>query len=288
MRIALFLAATLAGAAVPACAQGPDLTYLQTYVWRGGGDETFGGFSAIELREDGSGFIALSDRGRITEGQLLRDAEMRITGVEAAPLRLLGNGAGGVLARRRSDSEGLALAPDGEIFISFEGATRVRTQTGPDGGPAALPIPDGFRRMQNNSSLEALAVDAEGRLYTLPERSGRLDRPFPVYRFDGDAWRVAFDLPRTGPFLPVGADVGPDGLLYILERDFTGVGFRARIRRMALDGTGLEELLVTGRHDNLEGISVWHDGESLRITMISDDNFNWFQRTEIVEYRVQD
>lgn len=288
MRSAPLLAALLIGTALPACGQENALTYLQTHVWDGGTDETFGGFSGIEVLPDGLGFIALSDRGRITEGRFIRDADGRITGIEAAPLRPLDNGSGGLLTPRRSDSEGLALAPDGELFISFEGATRVRTETGPEGVPFALPRPAAFRALNNNASLEALAVGPDGRIYTTPERSGRLDRPFPVYCYDGADWSVAFDLPRTGPFLPVGADIGPDDLLYILERDFTGLGFRTRIRRVALDGSGLETLLETGGHDNLEGISVWQADDGLRLTMISDDNFNWLQRTEIVEYRLRD
>jgi hypothetical protein len=40
------------------------------------------------------------------------------------------------------------------------------------------------------------------------------------------------------------------------------------------------------QYDNLEGISVWRDGQGIRLTMVSDDNFGMFQRTELVEYRV--
>jgi hypothetical protein len=95
------------------------------------------------------------------------------------------------------------------------------------------------------------------------------------------------------PFLPVGADFGPDGKLYILERHLNGIfGFQSRIRRFAIGETSLveEETLLasmTARHDNLEGISVWRDAEgAIRITMISDDNYRSFQRTEFVEYRI--
>ena len=51
--------------------------------------------------------------------------------------------------------------------------------------------------------------------------------------------------------------------------------------------TGGEVLIQTnaGVHDNLEGLSVWRDRTgAIRLTMVSDDNFNLFQRTEIVEY----
>ena len=76
----------------------------------------------------------------------------------------------------------------------------------------------------------------------------------------------------------------------MLERDFLGIGFRSRVRRFDLTG-GNEQVLLETRlraHDNLEGISVWQDEQGLRMTLISDDNFRAFQRTEIVEYRLTD
>ena len=50
-----------------------------------------------------------------------------------------------------------------------------------------------------------------------------------------------------------------------------------------------EHILTTSllQFDNLEGIAVWADGQGIRITMISDDNFLFVQRTELVEYRVR-
>jgi hypothetical protein len=44
------------------------------------------------------------------------------------------------------------------------------------------------------------------------------------------------------------------------------------------------------RHDNLEGLSVWRDPAGrLRLTMLSDDNLRqWLQRTEFVDYIVED
>ena len=76
----------------------------------------------------------------------------------------------------------------------------------------------------------------------------------------------------------------------LLERDFTGLGFRSRLRRVNPDGSGEETLLTTstGTHDNLEGLDVWADGEGLRATMISDDNRYFFQETQFVDYRLPD
>jgi hypothetical protein len=137
-------------------------------------------------------------------------------------------------------------------------------------------------------------VDAAGTLYGVPERSGGLTEPFPVYRYRDGVWDVPFSVARRGEFLPVGADVGPDGLLYLLERRFLGVfGLQSRVRRFAVDGDGIgqEQTLfetLPRTHDNLEGIAVWRDAQGfIRLTMISDDNGRApLQRTEFVEYRV--
>ncbi|MGX9845946.1 esterase-like activity of phytase family protein [Limimaricola litoreus] len=263
--------------------------YIGSHVWPEQAHGA-GGFSAIELDEDGLGFVTLSDRARIFDGRLTRDEEGRITGVEITRSEPLRSGREGIMTGHLADSEGLAIGPDGRRWISFEAKARVRSETGPH-GPQVLPRPRAFPRMQFNSALEALAIDAEGALYTLPERSGRLDRPFPVYRWKEGQWTIPFTIPRRDSFLVTGADFGPDGNLYLLERDFVGIGFRSRVRRFAPDGTQEEVLLETGVgvHDNLEGLSVWRDDLGrIRLTMISDDNFRFFQTTEFVEYAVDE
>ena len=179
--------------------------------------------------------------------------------------------------------------------MSFEAFHRVWTYTSTKGEAAWLPRHPDFRTLQNNSALEALAIDAAGVLYAIPERSGKLDRPFPVYRYQNGQWDRKLSLPRHGQHLVVGADFGPDGKLYLLERHYAKLqGFSTRIRRFTLTAQGFDQgetLLETpvGRHDNLEGISVWQDTQgNTRVTLISDDNFRWFQRTEIVEYVVKE
>jgi len=277
---ALVLVALLAG---PATAQATLIgSFVWSQAWTG-----FGGFSAIEITDDGAGFIALSDRSLLVSGQFIRDGD-GITGVAVTDRQPLLDDAGRPLRGDRADSEGLALAPDGTLFISFEGVPRVRRQSGMTGTPILLPSHPDFALMQSNAALEALAIGPDGTLYTIPERSGRANRPYPVYRFADGEWTIAFTIPRIGPFLPSGADIGPDGMLYLLERDFVGIGFRSRVRRFGLDGSGGEVLVQTGlgTHGNLEGISVWADARGLRLTMIADDNFQFLQQTQIVEYRL--
>lgn len=278
----------LQGSASPPLPQG----LLQAFRWTGD-DPNFGGFSGFHLWPDGERFLAISDKGMFLEGRIERGPDGAITGVRqgrVTPLLARGTDA---LSAGRTDSEGLAVAPDGRVFISFEGVARVLEYDRISGSAVNLPDHPDFAEMQNNSSLESLAVDAAGTLYTLPERSGNLSRPFPVYRFKGGRWDQPFGLPRLGSFLAVDAAVGPDGRFYLLERDFQGLaGFASRVRSFALGADGLSDERVemesaVGSHDNLEGLTVWRDASgALRMTMVSDDNFNFFQTTEIVEYRV--
>jgi hypothetical protein len=62
------------------------------------------------------------------------------------------------------------------------------------------------------------------------------------------------------------------------------------VRRITLQGDRIagDEVVMQSperRHDNLEGLAVWRDSAgAIRLTMISDDNFQALQRTEFVEY----
>lgn len=257
--------------------------------------EGHGGYSGLEISADGTRFIALSDRGHIATGRLIRK-DTAISDVKTMSFGPLHTRDGRPMPRDLSDSEGLAQGVRGSMFVSFEGAHRIRrydSLTAP--ARPVLPHP-AFKTLQPNSGIEALAIDAKGALYAIPERSGGKTRPFPVYRFRDGRWDTPFSIPRRGRYLAVGADFGPDGMLYLLERRFSGpFGFSSRVRRFAFSEQGglerEETLLRTHNftYDNLEGIAVWRDESgAIRLTMISDDNFNFFQVTEFVEYRLTD
>ncbi len=300
--VALALLAVLATlshscAAEPTVTPKPDLpapvaSHVGTYVWHMDAED-FGGFSGLRIEQDGHRFTALSDRATLRWGRVIRDATGRITGLEPqGHARLKDSEGRKLMPGWKGDSEGLAIGPDGALFVSFEGLTRVARYAAPDSPAQVLPRPQAFKDMQRNSSLETLAITPDGAILTVPERSGALNRPFPVWRFRDGAWDQPFSIPRSGDWLTVDADIGPDGRFYLLERDFMGLlGFRSRVRRFDLSPAALsnEQVLLTSfpmQYDNLEGIAVWQDDRGIRITMISDDNFGMLQRTELVEYRV--
>ncbi|WEF24652.1 esterase-like activity of phytase family protein [Paracoccus sp. S3-43] len=284
---ALFLIA--AGAPAPAAS----LDYVGTFVWRDDND-SFGGFSGIEISPDGTAFHALTDRAHLYWGSIDRDSQGLIRAMNIAGRVHLKDSKGVPLPPGYTgDSEGLAIGEDDAIWVSFEGLDRVARYDHPDARATAFDPPPKGPGMRNNSGLEALAI-RDGIIHAVPERSGAESRPFPILTFRDGAWRQAGEIRRDPRWLAVGADFGPDGWFYLLERDFQGIlGFASRVRRMQLtdDGPVNEEILLTTRplqYDNLEGLAVWHDGQGIRLTMISDDNFLFVQRTELVEYRLRD
>ncbi|MDT1063135.1 esterase-like activity of phytase family protein [Paracoccus sp. CPCC 101403] len=270
----------------------PLVERVDTHVWSID-EPDFGGYSGLHLSEGGTRFIALSDRATLRWGRIERDPDGRILRVLSEGDTRIKDSEGRPLRPGwRGDSEGLAVGKDGKLWISYEGLTRVVSHDTPESPAHVLPRPEAFKQMQRNSSLESLAILPDGTLLTIPERSGGMNRPFPVWRFRDGAWDQPFSIPRRGDFLAVDADIGPDGRLYLLERDFMGLlGFRSRVRRFDLTPDGVtneQELLVSLplQYDNLEGMSVWQGPQGIMLTLISDDNFSRFQRTEFVEFRV--
>ncbi|MGL6210101.1 MAG: esterase-like activity of phytase family protein [Paracoccaceae bacterium] len=253
-------------------------------------DPKFGGFSAVSIGQGGASIIALSDRGSYTDGPLMRDETGRLTGANFAPMRALSGPEGVRLRGNDADSEALAIGANGSLYVGFEVNVRILRYDHLGGSGDPLPTNPAFTDLRPNRSLEALAIDANGTLYTIPERPAP-GPTLPLYRLADGIWLPPLGLPRPDNFRPVAADIGPDGRLYLLERRFHGPrGFASRLRRFDLDSLHGETLLQTspGLHDNLEGLSVWQARDGLRATMISDDNFLALQVTEIVEYRLPD
>lgn len=264
--------------------------HLSSYHWTNESAD-FGGYSGILLSPDGLGFLTLSDRAHAIQGRIFRHQD-HIIGVTSSQIIKLGIPDALFVNPERRDTEGLALDLAGRLYVSLEATNRVLCRD-KDGTWTALPSYPAIQTLPENRGLEALASAADGTLFALPEVSADILAPFPVFRYRHEAgWDIPMAITRSDGFLPVGADIGPDEKLYVLERGFGGFGFSSRVRRFDLlnelsdEQTG-EILLSTParRHDNLEGLAVWATttGE-LRLTMISDDNFLFLQKTELVEY----
>jgi hypothetical protein len=279
--------ATLAGQTEPP-------GYLGTFVWSDP-DPRFGGLSGLEISADGASVTALSDRGAFVTARLTRDMDRHLTGVTDVQVEKLGGIGDQPLGEGEGDSEGLALSPDGQSLVSFEGPARILSFAVLGEGGTLIPGPRDFESLTKNGALESLAVDASGNVYAIPEESPRPDGDFPVFLLEDGTWTTPFLIESLGTFLPVGADFGPDGRLYVLERQFRGLGgFATRLRRFDPASTGAQvgEVLfqtAPGRFGNLEGVAVWQvPGGRLRATLLTDDNFLPVLSTELVEFGLPD
>lgn len=251
-------------------------------------DDWFGGFSGLEVSANGATAILISDKGTLVQASLIRE-KGKITAVQLQDSMPLRHRNGNLLRELSTDAEGLAINAQGTAYISFEQYHRVAHLDLETGRTRPIAKARTFAGFQPNSGLEALAVHPDGTLYTLPERSSSRNASFDLHAFSSRGWHITHKIPRRGPFLPVGADFDSQGLLYLLERAASPLGFRTRIRRFNLDAQALrEDLLLTtppNQFDNLEALSVWEDETgATRLTMISDDNFLRIQRTQIVEF----
>jgi hypothetical protein len=244
----------------------------------------FGGLSGLIVAQGGKQAQVLSDRGKLFDVSLLRDGDGQLTRVAVLRTKFLYI----FETRHKIDSEGLARAPDGGVFVSSESPAAVLHYPAQRSWPdRKWPTP--FQGNQaSNRGLEALAIDPEGRLVTIPELRPDGEDAFPILRLEGNAWQRIGRLEASDSFSVVGADFGPDGRLYVLERAVSVLGFQSRVRRLTLgeDRVSVETLYRSplGRFDNLEGVSIWQDASSeLRLLLVSDNNFLSLQRTEFVE-----
>lgn len=262
-----------------------------SFVWRNP-DPRFGGISALDVQADGQGFVAVSDSAAFFFGRFTRDAAGAVTGARLAAPVLPVSLHGTRLDDWMDDAEGVAVAPDGDLFVSYESHNRI-VHYGP-GGERWIDEswPEVFEAFEINKGIEALAIDPSGRLIAIPEGPpGGGDTP--VYAVRGQQAPVAFTLRHDRGWSPTGADFGPDGRLYLVERDFWPLlGFASRVRRVTLAGdkvTGDEVVWQSppGRHDNLEGIAAWADAHGgLRLTLVADDNFLPVQKTEVLDLKL--
>jgi len=201
--------------------------------------------------------VALSDRAWLVDARCERDGG-RIVGLGNTSARRLLSDLGREMDDLGIDTEALAAFPDGRLPISAGGDHAVYVLSAKRRAVRWFDTGGVFAGLPADHGVEALAANDRMQLIAIPEETG--------------------------------ADFGSDGWLCVLERRFGPVlGFSSRVRRFRMDDKMVagETLLRPrfGRFGNLEGLSVWRDGDGrIRLTMISDDSFlGPLLRTDIIE-----
>ena len=265
-------------------------------------DSRFGGLSGLVVDADGGRLTAVSDRGFWFSARLVSDndgAPRALVGAALAPL--LGPD-GKPVAGRRRDAEAVELAPGGGYIVSFERAHRLWRYGGGgelgDARPAPVETPPALELAPANGGIEALAVLGPGRLLALTEDLRTRDGDLVGWLIEeGGVSELTYATRHR--FRPTDLAVLPDGDLLALERRYSVIaGAGARLVRIArqsirpgarLEGEEIARLVPPLTVDNMEGLAVRAapDGGAL-VYMLSDDNYNPFQATLLMVFRLEE
>lgn len=280
-------------------------------VFRGGLEMTstsadFGGISGITAISDASDMVMVTDVGQFISGRLTYDAQGAPSGfvdVETTPLR---NSSGNQLPNRFSaDAEAVeTIFRDGEavaVRVGYENLTRVADFDLVDGRPGGaarvIDIPQWLSALRTNESIESVCIappasPVAGSTLIITE-AHTIARGTYAATLLGNRDRGDLGLAIAPGVNPTGCAFLPDGDLLVLERGLGFLAFTMQIRRIpahvvmagaTMDGPVI--VAAAGRAvDNMEGIAIHSgpNGETL-ITIVSDDNFNSFQRNLLLQF----
>jgi hypothetical protein len=270
----------------------------------------FGGYSGLSLNADGTEFLAVSDGGSWLSAKLVTKSG-QLAGLKEARIGPLTQKGGAPIRNKRDrDAESIFTAggqsQERRYFIGFEVNHRVEEYEFKDGamsGPLRrLELPRQLRSMPRNSGLEAgtilkggayagaMVLFAERKLTKAGHHTGSMvkaGKSYPLFLTRKDE----YDITELASLA--------DGSLLVLERSFLQSSLRLDIRLRlipaadikpdaVLEGTVLLEADQRYRIDNFEAMDVAEDkdGEAL-ITLMSDDNFSFFQSTLLLQFALK-
>ncbi|MEM1288679.1 MAG: esterase-like activity of phytase family protein [Pseudomonadota bacterium] len=285
------------------------LTYLGGLNLRSSHGE-FRALSGLDILADRNGehLVIVTDEMHWLTARLETDASGAPLGLFDARIGpLVDNQNRAFRSKRFADFEGVTLADqNGQLkaLAIAESNQPIRSYTVEKGvfrGPAKTPwgglppIPHG-----RADGPEAIVYVTKGPLsgstVIFLEDALRSPTARNAVRILSDGTRVPFEIRRLDGFSITGADMLPNGDLVIVERFFTwqyGVAMRIRllpasdIAAGAVQGEILIESDGATIIDNMEGIAVTEHAAGPILTIISDDNGNFFQRTLLLRFQLR-
>ena len=263
----------------------------------------FGGFSGVSLLGDGSQMLAINDSGSFLRARLMHNGGRLVGAAEGELEELFGDG---TESKQRGDTEDIAFDPRDPskgVIVRERQANAMLAFDLENGRPVRFnPTVVGAanRTLRSNAGLESVAFapassTLAGNIIAIAERPPRGETDIPGWI----AGVGAFSIVRHDEFDVSSARFLPDGDLLLLERRFSPArGIGMRLRRIAgdaitvgarLDGDYILDAGMTSQIDNMEGLEVSRDAEGRTIlTIVSDDNYNIFQRTLILQFALRD
>jgi hypothetical protein len=258
----------------------------------------FGGISGLSIGADGR-LYAVSDRGFWLSAQMRHDSEGVLVNLLDWQIKPILTSERTPTDGLLTDAEALARAPDGSFIVGFEQAHRLCRYLPPpltfDSPAQPITPPSDLAKAPRNGGLECVAVLPSGEILTLAEELQNKDGTFKGWLIDDQQTVELSYLPSDG-FRVSDCAALPNGDVIVLERQlsiFLAFSARLKLVRAAsiqphamLNGEDLLRLEPPLRLDNFEGIAVRENAAGTLIYLISDDNFQPFQRTLLLQFRL--
>ena len=257
-------------------------------------NEGFGGISALVSLGDGR-FVGIGDAGTVIGFRLTEDGR-----IDRATIAPLPNVHGPNVSYKDRDSEGLAYDPDsGQYWVSFEGNHAIRRYSKSFAQQTGMIRPPILQKLPRNKGAESIVRLQDGRFIIIAESLD--DDMHSAWILSGDPIESATTItpftfrPPAGYRVTDAAQL-PDGRIVLLNRAIGFLrGFTAKVSLLNPDSIGRDRVLSADviaslapplLVDNMEGIAVTGDGDSMFLWLISDNNFTLLQRTILMKFRL--
>ncbi len=273
-------------------------------------DDTFGGLSSLAITGSEQQVVFVTDRGNFVSGRLAYDDSNRLFGFIGVTIEPMRNSKGEILPRQYAkDAESVdTIIRDGVpvgVRVGFEHLTRVAdftlTDSVPGGAAREVAIPDWLTDARTNETLESVCIappasPIAGSTLLLAEDILDDDGNHRGW-FLGNEDKGAVAYANSEVVNPTDCAFLPNGDLLVLERGIALFTFRMELRRVPAaevrPGNLMQgELLLSASGsdiDNMESVAVHTaPGGETRILIGSDNNFNDWQRSILLEFALPD
>ncbi|UYQ72804.1 esterase-like activity of phytase family protein [Pelagibacterium flavum] len=268
----------------------------------------FGGISGLAFI-DATRFVMVTDQGRFLSGAL-ELADGAPAGLSNVEIDIVRNSSGNPLPNKfSSDSEAIEVVirnnQPAAVRVGFENLSRIADFNLSDGRPSGpareIAIPQWLTDLRTNESIESVCIappasPIAGSTLIIAEGHQHVSGQWAATLL-GNRDRGNLGLAVAPGVNPTDCAFLPDGDLLVLERGLAFLAFSIQIRLIPAaeirpGATMVGEVILSGSGsavDNFEGLGVrtLPDGQT-RVTIVSDNNFNSFQRTLLLEFSFPD
>ncbi len=124
------------------------------YLNIGDDGDNYGGFSGVDISDDGLEILMITDKSYFFKLHLLRDQKQNLKDFSIISNGRLLSSKGELLDKRNTDSESIVRDSDGFYFISFESNNRIMKHENIDGKAKFLNKHRDFKKLGSNKGMK--------------------------------------------------------------------------------------------------------------------------------------